>query len=203
MIALTALLGFCGIIFEFLFAQSLAILFGQTAVQYSVAIGLFLAGMGLGSQTLGQLSLPRLSLWRLQVILALLVPASLLSVWILSVTGHSFWARTLGYLSCFSVGALTGAEIPLLLRLHSRVAAILASDYAGMLIACGVFPLFLLPSFGIFKTLFLISGLNAIAAIFLRPNAWLRLMPVIALIVIGFIFESGVRDWLGQTWLDG
>ncbi len=203
MIALTALLGFCGVVFEFLFAQSMAVLFGQTAVQYSLAIGLFLAGMGFGSQTLGELSIPRLALWRLQVALSLWVPASLLLVWILAVTGHPFFARALGYLSCFIVGALTGGEVPLLLRLHTRVAAVLASDYVGMLIACAAFPLFLLPGLGIFKTLFFVAGLNIFAALFLRPNAWLRLTPVIIVVASGLFFEANVREWLGQTWLGG
>src|SRR5262245_947761 len=73
-IVCAAILGFTGVLYELVLAQTLSVLFGQSVVQYSVTIGLFLAGMGAGAHVSESWSEPRVRLWRVQMGLALLVP---------------------------------------------------------------------------------------------------------------------------------
>jgi hypothetical protein len=83
------------------------------------------------------------------------------------------------------------------------VGLILASDYFGMLIACAVFPLFLLPELGLFRTLFLVASLNAFAALLLKPERWPHLSPTLGMLAAGFLYEPLIRQWLGHAWLGG
>jgi spermidine synthase len=215
-VIVSALLGFCGVIYELVFAQTLSVLFGQSAVQYSLTIGLFLAGMGIGSHWSEKWKAPQVQLWRIQFWLSLLAPLIWLGVWWLATGGWSISAFVLGYGMCVGVGILTGAELPLLFRLHARTGLILSADYFGMLAACVAFPLVLLPYFGVFTSLFLTALLNSLIAVlgtFSTPHhlgnpkvansvrgPWVTPMYLfvpIALIA-ALICEPIVREWLSQ-----
>ena len=45
----TFIVSFCSIIYELVFAQALSIVFGNTVLQYSLAIGIYLFFLGIGS----------------------------------------------------------------------------------------------------------------------------------------------------------
>ncbi len=202
----SALLGFCGLIYEFVFAQSLSVLFGHSVIQYSVTIGLFILGMGLGSHIAESFRDPRGALWRIQLELSLLVPALAVLIWWLALSGWSDTARVVAYISIFGVGALTGMELPLLLRLReNRVSAgaVLGADYLGMLAACVLFPLLLLPHFGVFSTLLAAALLNSVVTLTLIPRriAWTGLVP--AMLAISWHYEPLLRDWLSARLMAG
>lgn len=190
------LLGYCGVIYEFAFAQTLSVLFGQSVVQYSVTIGLFLAGMGAGSHFSERLRDARLSLWRTQLILSVAVPLIFICVWWTAVSGGAALARALAYVLCFSVGAVTGAELPLMMRLApDSTPRILAADYAGMLAACLAFPLLLLPHQGVFAAVLSTAAVNATVLLVLEPRrAGFLLLP--ATLLLSLWFEPGLREWL-------
>jgi predicted membrane-bound spermidine synthase len=191
------LLGFCGVVYELVFAQTLSVLFGQSAVQYSLTIGIFLAGMGLGSHRSEAWREPRLQLWRVQLTLSLFAPLIWLGVWWLATGDFAFSARVLACAMCFFVGAVTGAELPLLFRLGGGgPGRLLAADYLGMLAACLAFPLWLLPAHGIFSTLFLAAAVNSgvMLALRFRQARWSAFVPLA--LVAGFFLESFLREWL-------
>ena len=199
MIFISAILGYCGVIYELVFAQTLSVLFGQSVVQYSVTIGLFLAGMGLGAHLAERWDDPRARLWRIQFLLSVGAPLLLVAVWWVAVSGWSLTARALAYAMCFSVGAVTGAELPLLMRLQrERVTWILSADYFGMLIACLVFPLVLLPEIGVFAALLLTAILNAFVMVALRFEKFAPSFAVPLLLIVALHFEPGLREWLSQ-----
>ncbi len=198
-IFISAILGYCGVIYELVFAQTLSVLFGQSVVQYSVTIGLFLAGMGLGSHIAEKWSEPRTRLWQIQLVLSLAAPLLLVAVWWVAVSGWSLSARALAYFMCLSIGCVTGAELPLLIRLRSeRVTWILSADYFGMLVACLVFPLVLLPEIGVFAALLLTATLNAFVMVSLRFERLLPSFAVPLLLIVALKFEPGLREWLSQ-----
>lgn len=201
----SALLGFCGVVYEFALAQSLSILFGNSAVQYSLTIGLFIAGMGLGSHRAEGFSGPRLSLWRAQLILSLFAPAMSLLFWWLAICGYAETARWLAYGTIVSIGFLTGLELPLLLKLRNSQTSglILAADYFGMLTACVLFPLLLLPELGVLQTLFLTALLNSATMILIWPRRrpWHALCSTVQIALI--LFEPSLRQILSQKLVSG
>lgn len=201
----SALLGFCGVVYEFVLAQSLSILFGNSVVQYSLTIGIFIAGMGLGSHLAERFLNPRLAIWRSQAALSLFAPSASLGFWWLAVAGHSEVARAMAYTSILAIGFLTGFELPLLLKLRNTFASgtVLAADYLGMLSACLLFPLFLLPELGVFKTLFLTALINSLVMISLWPRQvqWQVLCP---LGLLGMVYlEPWIRTVLSQKLVGG
>jgi spermidine synthase len=197
-VALAFILGFCGVVYELVIAQSLSVLFGQPLVQYSLTIGIFLAGMGLGSHQSERWRDPRFELWRVQMLLSLLTPLLWLGVWWLATGEAPLAARALAYSMCFFTGALTGSELPALFRLGGRPGRVLSADYLGMLVACLAFPLLLLPFLGLFATMFLAAMLNSLAMLALRfrQTRWSAAIPLVLL--VGFLLESTLRDWLSQ-----
>lgn len=198
-IFISAILGYCGVIYELVFAQTLSVLFGQSVVQYSVTIGLFLLGMGAGAHYAERFREPRVALWRMQLILALVAPLLLVAVWWLAVSGYTYPARGLAYGMCLFIGTVTGGELPLLMRvMPDRATWILSSDYFGMLLACLAFPLILLPEIGVFATLILTALLNAFVMTALRFEKWAPGFALPLLLIASLYFEPGLREWLSQ-----
>lgn len=201
----SALLGFCGLVYEFVFAQSLSVLFGHSVIQYSITIGLFILGMGTGSHIAEYFYDPRRSLWRVQLQISLLAPLAAFILWWLAVSGLEIAARVVAYGGILGVGCLTGMELPLLLRLRGEKGAgvVLGADYLGMLAACVLFPLVLLPNFGVFSTLLAVAVLNSFVMIALLPNRipWTALVPTF--LAVGWYFEPVMREWLSARMIAG
>ena len=72
------------------------------------------------------------------------------------------------------IGALTGFEIPLLVRilkkyypLKSNLAYVLSLDYIGALLATLLFPFLLLPFAGIFRTSLVFGLVNVLLGLFI------------------------------------
>lgn len=197
----SAILAFCGLVYEFVFAQTLSILLGNSIVQYSLTIGVFMAAMGCGSLFWGEREDAGAILLSLQIALCILAPLFFLALWILP-PGYS-----VSYLFVAGVGLITGAELPLLMRLageRDRL-KVVAADYVGMLAACLMFPLLLLPEFGLFKTLFLAALLNAGVALsfWSRGKTGLRAAMVtwpLVLIVL-LLKENVLREFLSQIFI--
>lgn len=195
---ISAALGFCGVIYELVFAQSLSVLFGQSVIQYSVTIGLFLAGMGCGSHFSERLADARRGLWLSQLLLCLLTPLMFWCTWWLGISGLSIPAKVMGYGMCFVIGAVTGAELPLLMRMSGSSARVLAWDYVGMLLACLAFPLVLLPHIGVFAALLWCALLNGLLMMLIRWERAPSMFWAPGLIVLGLFLEPGLREWLSQ-----
>jgi spermidine synthase len=202
--ALSLVLAACGLTYEFVLAQTLSVLLGNSVVQYSVTIGLFLAGMGVGSMVSDKIknqdALPWL--FRLQLMISTLVPLGFMGIWLAGIHLRFPLLHLGAYGLIFSVGLLTGAELPLLMRLSPVTSRsfILALDYAGMLLACLAFPLLLLPVFGVFAALLFTSLVNAIVMLSLLQFAKSKLrfaaamVPLLLIAVVSF--ERGIREWL-------
>lgn len=203
-ITISAVLGLCGVLYELVFAQSLSILFGQSAVQYSLTIGLFLGGMGFGAYVSETWSQPLAKLKAVQFALAVCAPFLFVALWWLGVSGGGFATKILGYGSCLAIGALTGAELPLILRTGaSRTSWILGADYFGMLLACLAFPLILLPNFGVFATLIGAAALNGFVFALIVDENRRAAFVVPVLLLATLMFEPGLREWLSQSLIEG
>ncbi|MCB0352213.1 MAG: hypothetical protein KDD64_01775 [Bdellovibrionales bacterium] len=190
LLLLTLVVAACSIGYELLIAQSLALLASNGVIWYSVVIGCFLLGLGLGSfcadilmKKVGELD-P--AIWRKLVLVELLlsvagflaVPTlhgahsvySFLDYWNYTNIGLTlFFGTALG--ATLFIGLLTGIELPFLIEAgkHSSpqprtTNLVLAFDYFGSLVGGLLFALYLVPNF---STLFIgtaIASINLAAA---------------------------------------
>ncbi|MGE4133336.1 MAG: hypothetical protein AB7F86_16960 [Bdellovibrionales bacterium] len=166
-IGTAAVLGGTGLIYEFVFATYMASVFGQAALQFSITIGTFLLGLGAGSWVSDFFPRPIRQLAIVQVALTVVAPLG----FTLLVASQSQWV---GLASVFLIGALTGTELPVLIRSSatSNQPWVISADHFGMMAAAFAFPLFLLPSLGLVTPLIGAALLNLFVGVYLlwRPR---------------------------------
>lgn len=183
--AATLILAACSLLYELLIAQALATFAANTVTWYSVTVGLYLSGMGLGA--LLHDKHPTANLWarffRVEVALsaagAIAVPLlhfSHTGGLLLDINGYSLLGQLLffgtGLLLITTIGVLTGVELPLLIdvantasdkkRLTNRV---LAADYMGSLLGGLAFPLLLVPHLSLVTIGLITASMNITLAI--------------------------------------
>ncbi len=156
----------CGLVYELIFGTLSTYLLGNSVVQFSMVIGLFLTAMGIGSflnrfitrELLRAFLIIELGVGFLGGIstLVLFIAFTALGTYLPILVGTSL-----------VIGALVGLEIPLLVRilrtqtsLRVTLGNVLALDYLGALVASLLFPLFLVPHLGLVRTGFLFGLLN-------------------------------------------
>lgn len=167
------LIAVCGLIYELIIGTLSAYLFGNSAVYFSLTIGLFMSAMGIGSYASRWITRSLLGWFiGLEMLIGLLGGLSALLLYAVFATSPYYHVAMV--LLTLLVGALVGVEIPLLTRLSSEqgsvkdvLANVLAFDYLGALAAALLFPLLLLPQLGVLKTAF-VTGLLNMGVVFLN-----------------------------------
>lgn len=165
----------CGLAYELLVGTATSYLRGDTVVHFSLTIGVFMAAMGLGAHLSRRVRTEVLAtfFW-IEIALALAGGLSTTLIFTAEAAGGRALAAAL--VSLIVVGALVGADLPLIARLLVRAGGVrkgladaLSLDYLGGLVAALAFPLLLLPSLGILRSAMLFGLLNlAVVAIGLQ-----------------------------------
>lgn len=194
----------CGLVYELLAGTLASYVLGDSVTQFSVIIGVYLFAMGVGSwlSRFIDRALPRRFI-EVELGVALLGGTSA-PLLFLSFARAGYFQIIL-YLVVFSIGALVGLEIPLLMRIlkdnlnfKDLVSRVLAFDYVGALVASLLFPILLVPRLGLVRTSLLFGMLNAAVGLW---GTWLmrplikgsvsllrgQAVVVMALLLIGFI----------------
>jgi len=147
---------------------------GDSIVQFSLIIGFYLASMGIGAflsrfiQADGVL----FGFVQIEILLGIIgafsVPLCYLFFALSDSSGYQFFVLSLVSL----IGTLTGFEIPLLTRIledktsfKENISDILTFDYLGALGATLLFPFFLLPFVGLYRSSLLFGLINIIVAL--------------------------------------
>jgi len=166
LIASVFIAGLCSIIYELLISTASSYFLGDSIKQFSLTIGFYMAAMGVGSY-LSRLIDTKLLQRFIGLEIALGVVGGL-SVPIL----YFLYAFTDAYsvgmvLMILVIGVLIGLEIPLLTRIMSKyyslklnISNVLSVDYFGALVATLLFPFFLLPLLGTFRSSLFFGGVN-------------------------------------------
>lgn len=201
--ALLAAVG--GLIYELILGTAASYLIGDSVLSFSLATGVTLFGMGIGSLLAGRIRHPPATAFAVNEILLGLVGGN--SVLVLyaafGLTGMDWWI--FGAISLL-IGVLIGLEIPLLVRTFAQFGRgssaelfgrVLAIDYFGALIASLVFPLVILPQLGLMRGAYLVGALNvAVAMVVLRQvRASRRVLAAgmaVALVLLG-LFGGATR----------
>ncbi len=167
--ALVVALG--GIIYELILGTVSSYLLGNSVLQFSITIGLFLFGMGIGSFLTAYI---RRSAEETFILVETAIAMLGGNAPLILFASYAYTAVFYGiFCACVTViGILIGFEIPTMLRLAAQkdgtlryVSHILALDYLGALIASILFPLVLLPHLGIIRTAYAVGLLNMLIAL--------------------------------------
>ena len=160
----------CGLAYELIAGALSSYLLGDSILQFSTIIGVYLFAMGIGSHlskyVRDEQALDRFIEVELLVGLIGGVSAALLFgvfAWL------SMPFRTVLYALVLVIGILVGLEIPLVMRILNQrktafselVSKVLTFDYLGALAVSLLFPLVLAPALGLARTGFLFGLLNA------------------------------------------
>ena len=167
----TFLISGCSIVYELIISAISSYLVGNSTLQYSTVIGLYMFAMGCGSYLSRFM---RRSLFDWFVTVELLVGLAGGTCSLVLFLAHLYIASyaLVMYAEVIIIGALVGAEIPLLTRiiendgssLRITISSIFSFDYIGGLAGSIAFPLLLLPHLGYFATAFLMGFLTTAAA---------------------------------------
>ncbi len=173
LLAAVFVLAACGLVYELIAGTLSSYLLGDSVTQFSLAIGLFLFGMGIGSYVSRFITKRLLAVFIGIEILVGLVGG------ITPVVGFCLFAFTEIYTPVLFglvilIGALIGMEIPLVIRilratsdLRVTVANVLSVDYVGALVAAIVFPFLLLPHLGLARAGLVVGLSNVLVGLLL------------------------------------
>jgi spermidine synthase len=162
----------CGLVYELAAGALASYLLGDSVLQFSTVIGVYLFAMGVGSylSRYFERQLPAHFL-RIELLVAL-VGGALPAILFVANAYVPQAFRFLLYGMVFGVGALVGLEIPLVMRILKRnvalkelVSQVLTFDYLGALAVSVAFPLVLVPHLGLIRTGLLFGLMNAAVAL--------------------------------------
>lgn len=167
----TLMISGCSICYELIISAVSSYLLGDTVLQYSITIGLYMSAMGLGSY-LSKYMKQHLFDWFVFIELSVGAVGGTSALVLFYANLYMETYQIVMYLEIIIIGTLVGAEIPLLTRiiendnenLRVTLSSIFSFDYIGGLVGSIAFPLILLPQLGYFATAFLMGGFNVAAA---------------------------------------
>jgi spermidine synthase len=178
LLAAAAVSSSCGLAAELLLGTLASYLVGNQALAYGVAVGGFLAAMGLGAYFSGFIaqhtdddprhtqSLLLTRFFQVELLVAPLTAILPLGLFALFAIDGPLWLGLI--LATLLLGILAGMEVPLLTRLieqnkgvREALSGVLALDYAGALLGSILFPVLLLPLLGLFPSAAVIGAFPA------------------------------------------
>ena len=168
----TLVVSICSVVYELIIGSLSSYLLGDSVLQFSKTIGLYLFSMGLGSYA-SKYFLRNLfdAFVTVEIVLGLVGGFSSMTLFLCYTYTNAY--PLLMVFMVLSIGFLVGLEVPLLVRifdqnrqnLRSALADLFAFDYLGGLVGSLLFPLVLLPALGHVTVAFFAGSLNFAAAV--------------------------------------
>ena len=195
------LIASCGLIYELVAGTLSSYLLGDSVMQFSTVIGVYLSAMGLGSY-LSKFLQRGLARRFVDLELAVALVGGFSAPILFQAFAHTHAFRVVLYGVVMAVGTLVGLEIPILMRIlkdqvrfKDLIAGVLTLDYVGALFASLLFPLLFMPKLGLVRTSLLFGLLNAAVGLWstyllasqLGPTRLIRLrcLAVMAVLAVG------------------
>ncbi len=209
----TLIISGCSICYELIISAVSSYLVGDSTLQYSVTIGLYMCAMGLGSY-LSKYMKKDLFNWFVAIEIGVGLIGGISSLILFLANLYLEQYQLVMYTQIIVIGTFVGAEIPILTRiieqdeenLRVTISSIFSFDYIGGLIGSIAFPLLLLPHLGYFATAFLVGSMNALAAILIVFKYAKRIHHAIqykaaavvlfVLMVIGAVFSENISSFI-------
>jgi len=208
LLAAALLVAVGGLIYELILGTAATYIFGDSITSFSLATGISLFGMGIGSWISYRFtSNPGNNFAKNEIVLAVIGGNSVLLLF----AAFSFTplAWLVFVLLSLAIGICIGIEIPLLIAMYKKYAGksgarvvgkVLSLDYFGALIGSLLFPFVLLPYLGLSRTAYAVAILNLLVALYILKNIKtsqrLISLAVLSLIVLGgsFVYASRVEQ---------
>ena len=207
----------CGLAYELIIAALASYLLGDSILQFSSIIGLYLFAMGIGAHLTRYIkdedALTRFI--EIELLVGIIGGLSALALFVaFGLAAAPF--RSLLYAFVLITGIIVGMEIPLVMRVLHReqaafadlVARVLTFDYLGALAVSLLFPLLLAPHLGMARSALFFGILNAAVAlltarVFRRqlpryPALCLRAWLVLAALAIAFLAANRITAFAEQ-----
>ncbi|WP_205697656.1 polyamine aminopropyltransferase [Conexibacter sp. SYSU D00693] len=167
----TLVCAICGFAYELVIVALGTVLFGSSTEQTALVLGTFVAAMGLGSWAAGRVPTTRAVEGFVAVECAVALAGGLSALGLFAAYAWlDLYAPAVRIVSVL-LGALVGAEIPLLVSIVGRlrseaagraVGTLLAADYVGAFAVGLAFPLVILPALGQVQAALAFGAVNAL-----------------------------------------
>lgn len=163
----TLLISICSIIYELLISSISSYLQGDSVLQFSITIGLYMSAMGIGSYISKYIKNNLFNKFVfIEISIGILGGFSSLILFLVNIYTNLY--TLIMYALIILIGVCVGLEIPILTRIiennesnvRKNLANIFTFDYIGGLIGSILFPLLLFPKLGFITTAFLVGAIN-------------------------------------------
>ena len=207
----TLIISGCSMVYELIISAVSSYLVGDSTLQYSITIGLYMFAMGVGS-FLSKYIKKDLFNWFVNIEIGVGVIGGLSSLLLFLANLYLEAYQLVMYVEIILIGTLVGAEIPILTRiieldkknLRVTLSHLFSFDYIGGLLGLVAFPLLLMPQLGFFATAFMAGTFNLICATLIvfkyhgriRGARYYKMVTVMLLITM--IFGMLVSENIGQ-----
>lgn len=160
----------CGLIYELVAGTLASYLLGDSVTQFSTIIGTYLFAMGIGSY-LSKFFKTNLIYWFISTEMMVGMVGGFSAGILFILFEQIVYFRLILYSLVVATGTLVGLELPLLMRIlkdriefTDMVSRVFSFDYIGALFASLLFPLILIPYFGLLRTSFFFGFVNVLIA---------------------------------------
>ena len=158
------------LVYEFVFATLLSILFGSVLLHYSLTIGIYMAGMGVGALLCPSIRHKDVAFLIVQMVFIFVGSFGVLSLLFLAQWQYqwSWLVLIYGYWLVVVTGMMSGLQIPLMQEIFAlKSTIVLKYDYMGALLGSVLFPFVLYPIMGVAVTLAILILCNAAVVFFI------------------------------------
>ena len=168
----TLLISICSIIYEWIISAISSYLQGDSVLQFSITIGLYMSAMGIGSYLSKYIKEKLFNKFIfIEMSIGILGGFSSLILFLTNIYTEIY--ILIMYTLIILIGIFVGLEIPILTRViesnesnvRKNLANIFTFDYIGGLIGSILFPILLFPNLGFITTALLVGTINVAAAL--------------------------------------
>ncbi len=207
----TLIISGCSMCYELIIGAVSSYLLGNSTMQYSITIGLYMAALGLGSYISKYFKKNLFDVF-VAIELGIGIAGGMSSLLLFLSNIYISNYTVVMYSETILIGVLAGAEIPVMTRiieadeknLSVTLSSIFSFDYIGGLVGAVAFPLLLLPKLGFFSTSFLCGLLNIMAAILILYRfgefvTHIRIYRAISVgiaagMIVGIVFADNISE---------
>ena len=168
----TLLISICSIIYELLISSISSYLQGDSVLQFSITIGLYMSAMGIGSYISKYIKEDLFNKFMfIEMSVGIIGGFSSLVLFFVNIYTNIY--ILIMYTLIILIGICVGLEIPILTRIiennesnvRKNLANIFTFDYIGGLIGSVIFPILLFPKLGFITTAFFVGTINLMVSL--------------------------------------
>lgn len=221
LLLISFVLAFCSLSYEFMMAQMISALLGNTLLFYTLTIGIYIFSLGIGSLIpVSGISEERVRVKLYWIELGICLIGGWGPVWLFLIN-QGILSMSLGSLesyyitSCVSmgvvlvVGILSGMELPLLLRFDQlnqggkHYISLIAFDYFASFVGSLTFAFVFFRYWGVVKSanFFALLNIACVALMFPKKQTLRFMIPyviVVAILVYSFLNSETILSWLSR-----